>query len=190
MPPSHFANESWPEFLALANLYGPRLGAAIIAGSLIGAENQIYGKPAGLRTSLLVTVSCCLLTIVSIETWHIYGGEPSRITAQILTGIGFIGAGVIFRQREHISGITTAATIFVNAAIGITVGTGFILSGVALALVAFVILLLLRPLDYFIDRYPPFIRLREIDREAARGLGRSRRVKQVANAIVSDEPND
>src|SRR4051812_31641826 len=135
MPHPHFTNESFQDFLTLSTLYWPRLAAALTAGAIVGLENQVYGKPAGLRTSLLVTVGCCLITIVSIETAHIYGGEPSRITAQILTGIGFIGGGVILRQGSRVTGITTAATIFVCAAIGIVAGTGFVFTSVALGLI-------------------------------------------------------
>src|SRR5438093_6249599 len=92
-------NESIEEFFVISQLYGPRIIAALIGGGLIGAENQIYGKAAGLRTSLLVAVACCVITTISIETAFIYGGEPSRITAQIITGIGFLGGGVILQQK-------------------------------------------------------------------------------------------
>jgi putative Mg2+ transporter-C (MgtC) family protein len=164
MPLTPPTNETFDGFLEMAGMFGPRLLAAMAAGALIGAENQIFEKPAGLRTSLLVTLSCCLITIISIVTSQMFGGEASRITAQIITGVGFLGGGVILRNEGKIRGITTAATIFVNAAIGITIGTGFIWSGMAIAVLSFGILLFLRPVDAFIDNYPPFLRLRLWDR--------------------------
>ncbi len=159
MPP--LSNESFDQFLALLTVYGPRMVAAIISGGIIGFENQIYGKPAGLRTNILLCVGCALVTIVSIITGTTLHDSPTRITAQILTGIGFLGGGVILRQSDKIKGVTTAATIFVNAAIGITVGSGFIFSGVAAALLASVVLFFLKPLDLMIDRSPFFTRLRQ-----------------------------
>jgi putative Mg2+ transporter-C (MgtC) family protein len=154
---------------------------------LIGAENQVYGKAAGLRTSLLVAVACCVITTISIETSYLYGGEASRITAQIVTGIGFLGGGVILQQRGKVTGITTAASIFVAAAIGIVAGSGFIISAVAIAAIAFLILLALRPVDYFIDRYPPFLRLRERDRNARSAKRRSAKVAKVVQEIKPED---
>jgi putative Mg2+ transporter-C (MgtC) family protein len=183
MPVGHYNNESFQDFLSYAGVYWPRIVSAIVAGGLIGAENQIYGKSAGLRTSLLVTLACCVITIVSIETAYILNGSPDRITAQIITGIGFIGGGVILQQRGKIHGITTAASIFVSAGIGIVAGTGYIFTAVAIAIVAFVILLLLRPVDYFIDHYYPFLRLREINRHEGLARRQSKRIVEVPKDI-------
>lgn len=188
MPVPHVPNETLDDFLSFAQLYWPRILASVIGGGLIGAENQIYGKSAGLRTSLLVTLACCVITIASIETARLFGGEPSRITAQIVTGIGFLGGGVILRQRGRVIGITTAASIFVSAGIGIIAGTGFIFSAVAVGLIALVILLGLRPVDYFIDRNPVFLKLREIDRQNSRGRRRSKKVRAIAAAIEPEKP--
>lgn len=165
-------NESWQDFLNYADIYWPRVAAALAAGGLIGAENQIFSKPAGLRTSLLVTLAATIITIASIETSFRFGGEPGRITAQILTGIGFVGGGAILVRGGLVRGVTTAATIFVDAGIGITIGTGFIYSGIAISVLAFGILLLLRPADYMIEHYPPFVRMREADRRRRRARKR------------------
>lgn len=189
MPPIHQPNETYEDFLALAQLFWPRLAAAIIGGGLIGAENQIYGKAAGLRTSLLVTLACCVITIISIETAIVYGGEPGRISAQIVTGIGFLGGGVILQQRGRVTGLTTAASIFVSAGIGIVAGSGFVFSAVAIAVLAFIILLMLRPVDYFIDRNPLFLRMRKIDRTESWPRRRSKRPKAVPEPISPDNPN-
>jgi putative Mg2+ transporter-C (MgtC) family protein len=180
MPPSHFTNESFPDFLAALTVYWPRLLASIVGGGIIGAENQVYGKPAGLRTSLLVSIACCSITIVSIETAYLFNGSPDRITAQILTGIGFIGGGVILRERGKIYGITTAASILVSAAIGIAAGTGFIFSSIAVALLAFIVLLGLRPVDYVIDKSKFIRRVREADRAESLKRLRARRPKNVS----------
>ena len=188
MPAPHHANESFQDFLDLSTLYWPRIAAAVLGGGLIGAENQVYGKSAGLRTSLLVTLACCVLTIISIETAYVFGGEPGRITAQIVTGIGFLGGGVILQQRGRVTGITTAASIFVAAGVGIVAGSGFIFSAVAIGILAFLILIALRPVDYFINHYPPFLRLREIDREANLARKRSRRLKKIVSEIKPDQP--
>jgi len=187
---AHPVNESFDDFLRVAELFWPRIAASVFGGGLIGAENQIYGKAAGLRTSMLVTIGCCMLTIASIETAHVYGGEPGRITAQIVTGIGFLGAGVIMQNRGRVQGITTAASIFVSAGIGIVAGSGWVWSSVAISLIAFLVLLGLRPVDYFIDRNPLFLRLREIDRQNSQGRRRSKKIRALASQIEPEKANE
>ena len=97
-------------------------------GGAIGLEREIAGKPAGLRTNILICMGAALLTDVSIGL--VSGpdgtrlGDPSRLAAQIVTGIGFLGAGTIMQARGTITGLTSAATIWVVAAIGITIGAG------------------------------------------------------------------
>src|SRR5213592_1945308 len=95
-----------------------RLLLAGLLGGLIGLERELRGYPAGIRTIALVALGSCLFTDISA----LLGGED-RIAAQIVTGIGFIGAGVIFREGYSVRGITTAATIWSGAAIGMAVGT-------------------------------------------------------------------
>lgn len=105
-----------------------KLSLAVLLGGAIGLEREIAGKPAGLRTNILICMGAALLTDVSIGMvtspdggrW----GDPTRLAAQIITGIGFLGAGSIMQSRGTITGLTTAATIWVVAAIGITVGAG------------------------------------------------------------------
>jgi putative Mg2+ transporter-C (MgtC) family protein len=99
-----------------------------VLGGAIGLEREIAGKPAGLRTNILICMGAALLTDVSIGL--VSGpdgtrlGDPSRLAAQIVTGIGFLGAGTIMQARGTITGLTSAATIWVVAAIGITIGAG------------------------------------------------------------------
>lgn len=163
-------NESWAEFLQYADTYGARFFSALLAGGIVGAERQLYEKPAGLRTCIMVTISCCLFTIVSIASGMSMGGDPLRITAQIVSGIGFIGGGVILHYKNHVKGITTAATIFMCAAIGVTCGSGFVYSGVALSIIVLLVLFLLKPVDRLIDTHPFASKLRTIDRTMFRKI--------------------
>jgi putative Mg2+ transporter-C (MgtC) family protein len=101
-----------------------KLSLAIVLGGAIGLEREIAGKPAGLRTNILICVGAALLTHVSIAITTIPErlGDPSRLAAMIVSGIGFIGAGTIMQARGTVTGLTSAATIWVVAAIGIAVG--------------------------------------------------------------------
>src|SRR6267143_5089463 len=103
-----------------------KLSLAIVLGGAIGLEREIAGKPAGLRTNILICVGAALLTHVSVAITTIPErvGDPSRLAAMIVSGIGFIGAGTIMQTRGTVTGLTSAATIWVVAAIGIAVGEG------------------------------------------------------------------
>src|SRR5215510_14107485 len=99
------------------------LVAAGLAG-LLGLEREYHQKPAGLRTNMLIGIGSALFTILSIGFAQAGQGTTDRVAAQIATGIGFLGAGAIVRDRHSIHGLTTAATIWVNAAIGMAIGAG------------------------------------------------------------------
>src|SRR3954469_13554850 len=101
-----------------------RLIAAAILGGLIGLEREIHHKPAGLRTNMFICFGSALFTILSWKLAAEYSGDHTRIAAQIIPGIGFIGAGSILHARGGVSGLTTAATIFVVASIGMACGGG------------------------------------------------------------------
>ncbi len=101
-----------------------KLLLASILGGLIGLERELHRKPAGLRTNLFMCVGATLFTILSGELARQFGGDHTRIAAQIIPGIGFIGAGAILRDRGGVVGLTTAATIFVVASIGMAIGGG------------------------------------------------------------------
>ena len=123
-----------------------KLGIAALLGLLLGIEREVKHKPVGMKTSVVISVAACLLTIVSIESSYRYAEpyirpmDPLRLAAQIVSGIGFLGAGVILRRtNEVISGLTTAAIIWAAAGIGIAVGAGFYTEatvGVILVLIA------------------------------------------------------
>lgn len=109
-----------------------KLGLALFFGMLIGIDRQIKQKQLGLRPSMIICIASCLLTIVSIEAFGKFGGadhpnmDPMRLAAQIVSGVGFIGAGVILRRsNEVISGLTSAALIWSASALGIAIGAGF-----------------------------------------------------------------
>ena len=107
-----------------------KLAIAVLLGGAIGLEREIAGKPAGLRTNILICMGAALLTDVSVQigVGSAPGiprfGDPGRIAAQIVSGIGFIGAGTIMQARGTVTGLTSAATIWVVAAIGVTIGAG------------------------------------------------------------------
>lgn len=119
-----------------------KLALAVVLGGAIGLEREIAGKPAGLRTNILICVGAALLTDMSIAITTIPErvGDPSRLASMIVSGIGFIGAGTIMQARGTVTGLTSAATIWVVAAIGITVGAGhFVEAAGAGALVTLVL---------------------------------------------------
>ncbi|MBO3769284.1 MAG: MgtC/SapB family protein, partial [Candidatus Brockarchaeota archaeon] len=93
---------------------------AIVFGAIVGLEREKAHKPAGLRTHMLVCLGSCLFTIISEK----FSVDPARIAAGIVTGIGFIGAGAIIAEQDKIVGITTAASLWATAAIGLTIGVG------------------------------------------------------------------
>jgi putative Mg2+ transporter-C (MgtC) family protein len=111
-------------------------------GMIIGLERERNDHPAGLRTHMLVCIGSCLFTIVSIHGFG--GGDPGRVASQILPGIGFLGAGAILKLRHDVRGLTTAASIWATAAIGLTVGTGAWLLALATTLVIWIVLDVLR----------------------------------------------
>ena len=111
-----------------------RLILAAVLGAFVGYERERLGKPAGIRTYGMVSLGAALFTVVSLGGFA--SGDPARIAAQVVTGIGFIGAGAILHRGSKVQGLTTAASLWVAAAIGVSVGVGmFLMSSVATALV-------------------------------------------------------
>lgn len=98
-----------------------RLILSLMMGALVGLEREKTRHPAGLRTHMLVSVGSTLITLASIM---IFPADPARIAAGIVTGIGFLGAGTIFRDKNNVRGLTTAASIWVVAGVGMTLGAG------------------------------------------------------------------
>src|SRR6266498_5180258 len=102
-----------------------KLVLAAILGGIIGVEREIRDKPAGLRTNILICVGSTLFMSISTKVAQMLGGDPTRIAAQIISGIGFLGAGAVLHSHGFVLGLTTAATIWVVAGIGMALGSGF-----------------------------------------------------------------
>jgi len=127
---------NWPDAISL-------LVAAFLGGA-IGLERELHGKPAGLRTNILICLGSCIFTIISTS---LSGSDPGRIAAQIVTGIGFLGAGAIIHSGIGIQGLTTAAGIWVVASIGMACGSRMYFLAIVAALLTLTVLLLLPPLE-------------------------------------------
>jgi putative Mg2+ transporter-C (MgtC) family protein len=125
--------------------YLPRLLVAALLASVVGLERDLKGKPSGMRTSILMCVGSALVMILSVGVARNAGppADPGRIAAQVVTGVGFIGAGMILRSRVSVTGLTSAATIWFIAAVGLVVGYGhYLIGGVATALILVTLTLL------------------------------------------------
>ena len=112
----------------------------------LGVEREWHGHPAGIKTLGLVGVGACLFSGLGLEA---FGSttDPTRIAAQIVTGVGFLGAGAILRQGNEVHGLTTAASIWMTAAIGMSVGFGFYVPAIFTTLLVLCMLVLLRPVE-------------------------------------------
>lgn len=129
-----------------------RLFIAAVLGGFIGLEREFRHKPSGLRTNMFICFGSTLFTIMSDRLASNWGGDHTRIAAQIIAGIGFIGAGSILHDRGSISGLTSAATIYVSAAVGMAVGGGQYVAAVFGTLLALVSLALLGKVEHYFER--------------------------------------
>ncbi|MBE0598501.1 MAG: MgtC/SapB family protein [Desulfuromonadales bacterium] len=139
-----------------------KLVLAGVAGAMVGLEREKHGRPAGLRTHLLVSLGACLMMIISEAFFLKYGGvdgtlspvrlDPSRVAAQIVAGIGFIGAGVILKEGVSIRGLTTAASLWLIAGVGMAFGMGLFGAGAMATVLALFSLVFLKRLDPVIKK--------------------------------------
>jgi putative Mg2+ transporter-C (MgtC) family protein len=167
-----------------------RLSLAAVLGGAIGFERELRDREAGLRTHLLVCLGSALFTIVSAYGFRefltsgdqVIRADPTRIAAQIVTGIGFLGAGAIIRQGLTVRGLTTAATLWVSAAIGIAAGAGYY-SGAVIGTV--VTLIALWPLR--LVAYPVFERLRPEERSLVVELRQGTRTGQLLDVLEHED---
>jgi putative Mg2+ transporter-C (MgtC) family protein len=127
-----------------------RLLLATAIGGLIGAERELRRKSAGFRTNILIGLGAAVFTVASL-TLASDGSDPTRIAAQIVTGIGFLGAGAILRSRDGVHGLTTAATVWVNAALGVAAGGGLYHLAVIAGAITLGVLLVLGPIEAAIE---------------------------------------
>ncbi|PKL42968.1 MAG: hypothetical protein CVV39_08765 [Planctomycetes bacterium HGW-Planctomycetes-1] len=122
---------------------------SVVLGGIIGLERELHGKAAGLRTNTLICLGACIFTVISTS---ISGSEPGRIAAQIVTGIGFLGAGAIIHSGIGIQGLTTAAVIWVAASIGMACGIKMYSLAIAATILALIVLRLLPPFEKKISK--------------------------------------
>lgn len=130
----------------------PKVMVATLCGLMIGIERELKHKVAGIRTNTLVCVGACIFASIGFVIGMDQHVDPSRIIAQIVTGIGFLGAGVIFKQDDKIQGVTTAAFIWVVAAIGVLIGCGYAWSSIILTVGLIVALKVLEYIERIMDR--------------------------------------
>ena len=125
-----------------------RIVAAVIIGGLIGLERGLKNRPAGMRTYMLVCVGSCIVMLTNQYVVQIIGGEPTRLAAQVVSGIGFLGAGtIIVTRRNQIKGLTTAAGLWSAAGIGLAIGIGFYEAAIIGGLAIFTVMTLLQRMD-------------------------------------------
>jgi putative Mg2+ transporter-C (MgtC) family protein len=130
-----------------------RLLLAAALGGLVGLERELKDQPAGLRTHILVSIGACLFTLVSafgfseVTKTRAAGADITRIASQVVVGIGFLGGGTILRHGATIRGLTTAASLWVTAAVGLAVGAGFYIGATVTGVIAIAALSLLKPVE-------------------------------------------
>ncbi|MDU4959396.1 MAG: MgtC/SapB family protein [Sporomusaceae bacterium] len=121
-----------------------RLMTSVLLGGVIGFEREHSGKPAGLKTHILVSLGSCLVAILSVNLYAgvqgLTNADPARLAAQVVSGIGFLGAGAILKEGPTIRGLTTAASLWVVASVGLAVGVGVIVGAMATAILVVIVL--------------------------------------------------
>jgi len=159
-----------------------RLVLAVLLGGVVGFERESHRRPAGFRTHILVCVGSALVMMVSAYGFTDFQGylvDPSRIAAQVVTGVGFLGAGTILRHGSTITGLTTAASIWIVSGIGLAIGIGFYLGAVVATLMALVSLVMLRSIE------GPLTRAKQLKRLLIRGIDRPKLVGSIG-ALLGD----
>jgi putative Mg2+ transporter-C (MgtC) family protein len=128
----------------------PEIGVATVCGGVVGIEREMKNKVAGIRTHVLICVGVTIFTLVGIS----FGGtaDPTRVIGQIITGIGFLGGGVIFKEHDKVTGVTSAAFIWFIASIGVLCGLGYLISAGLLTIGFLIITLLLSNFERFVVR--------------------------------------
>ncbi len=128
-----------------------RLILSVVLAGFIGMERQVHRRTAGLRTHILLCLGSCLIMLTSLYLFDIYKSQvpldPGRIAAGVITGIGFLGAGAIIREKEEIRGLTTAASLWVAAGIGLAVGCGFYTAAVTTTILTLIALVVFRKIE-------------------------------------------
>ncbi len=151
MQPIGHTGTIYIELLGPVNIYlgvGLQILSALFLGGCVGYDREKKMKAAGLKTNILICIGACLYTTMSFVHMQNAGGtpDPNRVASQIVSGIGFLGAGAIIQGRDHVIGLTTAATIWVVAAIGYTVGIGYPFSAALFSITTLTVLKLINPI--------------------------------------------
>ncbi|SFP81890.1 MgtC/SapB family protein [Caldicoprobacter faecalis] len=133
-----------------------KLVLAMILGGLVGLEREITNRPAGFRTHTLVCMGSTLVMVTSMHLFRLYHDivnlDPARLGAQVISGIGFLGAGTILKDKARVRGLTTAASLWVVACIGLAVGAGLYGVSIFVAVLAYVTLILLKKMERFLKQ--------------------------------------
>ena len=164
-----------------------RIFLAIIIGGLIGLDRGMKNRPAGLRTYMLVCLGSCLVMMTNQFIYQVFTvGDPARMSAQVVSGIGFLGAGtIVVTRRSQVKGLTTAAGLWASAAVGLAVGIGFYEAAIAGGLGVFFVMTGLQELDARVHRKAKTVEVfLELDRETS--LGEFLREAQERNLDVRD----
>ncbi len=123
-----------------------RLALALALSGLIGLEREVSGRAAGFRTHILVSVGSALFMLTGLHLFEVYNGitpmDPSRVAAQVVSGIGFLGAGTIIQIRDSVRGLTTAASLWAASGIGLAVGSGFYVGAITTTVIVLIVLFL------------------------------------------------
>jgi putative Mg2+ transporter-C (MgtC) family protein len=149
----------WQELMSVDTVFASqalvKLVLAALLGGMIGLEREFKHKPAGLRTNMFICIGAAMFTLLSDRLAQAYGGDHTRIAAQIIPGIGFIGAGSILHARGAVVGLTTAATLFVIASIGMAVGGGLYLVAIFATVLVVIVLYALGRVEARLERKLP-----------------------------------
>ena len=163
--------ETLDDLIRVGPMFALKFAVATLCGAMVGLERELAGKAAGLRTNLLICLGSMLFTEASHRLADAFGGDSTRVAAQIVTGIGFIGAGVIL-HNEHggVKGLTTAALIWMMAAVGMLIGAGFLMTSVLVTVGTVVVAIGLNPIErWIIGRNARAYRVEFPDRDDVRG---------------------
>ncbi|MEP6774506.1 MAG: MgtC/SapB family protein [Chloroflexota bacterium] len=146
-----------------------RVFIAFVLGGLVGFERERTQRPAGLRTHMLVAAGAACFTVASIYGFQGLGvnSDPARLAAQIITGIGFLGAGAIFRTGDTVKGITTASSIWITASIGILIGAGMIYLAIFTTVMTWFVLFVLKSIEVRLERKRRVVRDGEQDMDVS-----------------------
>ncbi len=163
-----------------------RLGLALILGGVVGFERERDSQPAGLRTHMILVLGACLAAIISEEMGARFGSDPTRLAAQVISGIGFLGVGAILRFGFNIKGLTTATTLWTMAIVGLAVGFGYYLLGALTTVFMIIILTIMNVIEKKFVRIN-LIRNIVVDVDYQDGIIRTVRkaISNIAEKVVS-----